>query len=83
MFRYHFLTVEVKAYLAPYESHTIYFLKELIQGQKKYLHCDRIRYLSVPQYEGLGIREMLAEALRYAVIRDYLPHEDEFRRLPR
>jgi hypothetical protein len=29
---YHFLTVECKFYLAPYESLTIYFLKDLITG---------------------------------------------------
>lgn len=39
--------------------------------------------MSVPQYEGLGIRDMLAVALQYPIIHDYLPHEDEFRRLPR
>ena len=75
--------MEVKAYLAPFENHTIYFLKDLIQGTKKFLHCDRVRYLSVPQYEGLGIKEMLSEAMKYPVIHDYLPHEDEYRRLPR
>ena len=77
------MTVEVKAYLAPYENHTIYFLKDLVQGTKKFLHCDKVRYLSVPQYEGLGIKEMISEALKYEVIHPYLPHEDEYRRLPR
>ena len=45
--------------MAPFENHTIYFLKALIQGAKKFIHCDRVRYLSLPQYEGLGIKEVL------------------------
>ena len=63
--RYHFLTVECRAYLAPLESNTIYFLKSLINGQRKFLHCDKVQYLSVPQYEGLGIKEFLIEAEKY------------------
>ena len=39
-----------------HECVTIYFLKDLVRGQKKFLHCDRVKYLSVPQYKGLGIR---------------------------
>ena len=56
-----FLTVECHAYLAPYECHTIYFIKALVQGAKKFMHADKVRYLSVPQYEGLGIKEILAQ----------------------
>lgn len=56
---YHFLTVECHAFLAPYECHTIYFLKSLIRGEKKFIHCDKVRYLSVPQYKGLGIAQFL------------------------
>ena len=44
---------------------------------------DRIRYLSLPQYEGLGIKEVLQQALSYVVCADYLPDQEEFRKLPR
>ena len=43
-----FLTVDCHAYLAPYECHTIYYLKEIIQGNKKFVNCDNVRYLSLP-----------------------------------
>ena len=49
--------MECRAYLAPHDCHTIYFLKSLINGERKFLHCDKVQYLSVPQYEGLGIKE--------------------------
>ena len=58
-------------------------MKQLVQGERKFIHCDRVRYLSVPQYEGLGIKEFIEEALRYPQTRQYLPDEEDFRRLPR
>jgi len=42
-----------------------------------------VRYLSVPQYEGLGIKEFIEEALRDPQTKQYLPDEEDFRRLPR
>ena len=32
---YNFLTLDVKAFLPPYENVTIYFLKDLLSGTKK------------------------------------------------
>jgi len=52
--------VDCHAYLAPYECHTIYFLKALIMGTRKFVHNDRVKYLSLPQFDGLGIKEILA-----------------------
>ena len=39
--------------------------------------------MSVPQYEGLGIKEFLNEAEKYPEIERYLPEADEQRKLPR
>ena len=81
--RYHFTTVECRAYLPPFENVTIYFLKALINGTKKYLHADRVQYLSVPQYEGLGIKEFLIEAAKYPDTEPYFPAAQDIRKLPR
>ena len=81
--RYHFTTVDCRAYLPPYDCVTIYFLKALISGKKKFLHADAVQYLSVPQYEGLGIKDFLAQAAQYPATEQYLPEQDELRRLPR
>ena len=69
--------------MPPYDCVTIYFLKALISGRKKFLHADRVAYLSVPQYEGLGIKEFLAEAGKFPDTEQYLPEADDLRRLPR
>ena len=36
----------------------VYFLKELLGGKKKMLTTAKIRTIHVPQYEGLGIKEI-------------------------
>ena len=80
---YHFATVECRAYLPPFENVTIYFLKALITGSKKFIHTDKVQYLSVPQYDGLGIKEFLCEAGKYPATEQYFPDADDLRRLPR
>ena len=55
----------------------------MIQGEKKFIGNDSVRYLSLPQYEGLGIKEVLQQALGYEVCTNYLPEQEEFRKLPR
>ena len=35
-----FLTVECHAYLAPFECHTIYFLKSIVGGSKRFINND-------------------------------------------
>ena len=60
--------MDCHAFLAPYECHTIFYMKDLIDGSKKFIHQDKVRHLSVPQYEGLGIREMIAEAEKYPIM---------------
>ena len=83
LFRYHFATVECRAYLPAYENVTIYFLKQLVAGKKKFLHADRVQHLSVPHYEGLDLREFFAQAAQHPETAAYFPDDDEFRKLTR
>ena len=62
---------------------TIYFMKSIVDGSKKFLHQDRVHHLSVPQYEGLGIKQMLVEAQKYPVMEHYLPDERDWKKIPR
>jgi hypothetical protein len=67
---YLLLVTEVGAYLPRLEHLTMYFLKGIISGKKKgecmntfYLNYlvikqKEVRYLYVPQYEGLGLKEI-------------------------
>ena len=64
-----FLSVTVGHYLCDYRCLTIYFLKDLVSGQKKCkynlivlikppldIKCDNIKYIFVPQYESLSLK---------------------------
>jgi len=42
---YTFLTLSVKAYMPDYRTITIYFLKDLISGKKKYIKQKDIQHL--------------------------------------
>ena len=77
------MTVDVKAFLPNYEVTSIYWLKSLIRGEKKFVKADKIRYLSVPQYKGLGIAQFLEQAQKYPEVLNYLPDQDEWIKLPR
>ena len=52
-------------------------------GKKKFISCDRIRYLSLPQYTGLAVKHILEQAQSHEVCAEYLPDADDFSKLPR
>ena len=68
---YGFLARDAKAYLSGYEGCSIYFLQALITGNKKCkyssvnitltidVHCDKIRHIEVPYYEGLAVANIM------------------------
>ena len=68
---YGFLSRDAKAYLSGYEGCSIYFLQALITGSKKCkysaivlklildVHCDKIRHIEVPYYEGLAVANIM------------------------
>ena len=55
---YTFLTIDGNAYLSPFDTLTVYFLRDLVAGRKKckwsflltivVVDAERVRYLQVP-----------------------------------
>ena len=92
---YTFLTVDGNAYLSAFDTLTMYFLKDLVSGVKKckytpngnmpVVNAERVRYVNVPQYEGLSQQEIcnfLATASEEMA--RYMPDElCEIKKLPR
>ena len=72
--------MELKAFLPAYNTVSIYFLKgkylqlietlcaDIISGKKKYIHCSKIQYLYIPQYDTCSIKAILAEAANYPLV---------------
>ena len=83
MFRFSFLTVEVGAYLPPYTSINVYFMKDLIAGIKRIMKVQEMKYLYVPQYETLSLGKILRFAQGYQGVFDFLPVEKDLLQLPR
>ena len=54
-----FLSSEVGAYLASYDTMTIYHLKEIASGSRRMILCTEIKHLNVPFFEGLKVEAMI------------------------
>ena len=92
---YTFLTIDGNAYLSAFDTLTVYFLKDLVAGNKKckcalngnmpVVNAERVRYVNVPQYEGLEhltICNFLDQAS--PEMARYMPDEHcEIKKLPR
>ena len=92
---YSFLCGQVKAYLAGYDSCSIYFLRSLVVGEKKCkytnyvtiiltdIKSEDICHLHVPYYDGLSIDKIVTESQKYPEVISYLPEGPDLARMPR
>ncbi len=56
---YRFLSCDVQIYLDSFETMTIWHLKDLAAGKKKKILSKAVKYISIPQYLGLSIADLL------------------------
>ena len=81
---YHFIAHENGAYLPPHDTVTWMHLRALQAGKKKIILGKDIKYLHVPQYENLSIKEFLKFADDYPFAMMCLPDRQvEIDKLPR
>ena len=80
---YRFLASEVKMYLPPLETITIWHCRDLQSGAKKRIRSDLVKHINVPQFEGLSIENMQAFAADYPQVARYFPIDKEMKKLPR
>ena len=59
---YRFLSFEVCAYLPPYDTVTIYHLKDIAAGNRTLIKAEAIKTLNIPHFEGLTVERMLHHA---------------------
>jgi hypothetical protein len=77
------LTVDVKAYLPPIQTVTVYFMKDLVTGVRKYVPMDRVVHIHVPAYESLKLEEIFAFFLQNEVVIPFMPEDKELRKMPK
>ena len=56
---YRFLSCDVQIYLDSFETMTIWHLKDLAAGKKKKILSKAVKYISIPQYLGLSVADLL------------------------
>ena len=52
---------------------TVYFLKDLISGNKKFIKQKDIQHLQIPNYEGLAIKDIGEFLSGYPDVENFLP----------
>ena len=63
---------------------SIDFLRDIISGKKKYLLQAKVSHIYVPQYEGLGLKEIYGHIDRDDNLKAYVPDDlKERARLPK
>ena len=62
---YRFLSAEVAAYLPPYETVSVFHLRDLCAKRRRILKCTDIKVMQLPHYDGLFILDLLGFAENY------------------
>ena len=58
-------------------------MKDMISGAKKFIRCDSVKHLYVPQYETLKCRLILDNIMTMPEVMKYLPDLKEIPKLPK
>ena len=81
---FRFLSSEAKIYLSPYETMTIWHLRDLASNKRKRIKADDMKHIEVPHFEGLSIENMLEYAAQFTEVMRALPIvRKEILKLPR
>ena len=67
---YNFLTREGEIYLPSKQDSTQKFLREIMNGGKLCIKCNKVSVIKVPHYKGLQVRELLKFASHKINIED-------------
>ena len=82
---FNFCTVECSFYVPPYDSVTLWHLRDVATKKKARILAKDAEHLYVPCYEELSIEKMILwlEASHPTFVRSYLPVEHELVKFPR
>lgn len=79
-----FVSGECECYLPDYELVTIWHLRDLASGKRTRINCDKVKHITIPQFEGLNQEDMVNFARKYPKAMRALPElQREIEKLPR
>ena len=81
---FRFLAFDVGAYLPPYATITVWHLRDLAGGKRKFVKAAEVKTIQVPHFDGLTFDSMMYHAKKFPGFQNYLPADDrEVEKLPR
>ena len=81
---YKFLTHDCGVYLAPYDTMTVWHMRDLCSGKRRRIDGKDVKHIMVPQFEGLAIKHMLTFGSNFTSVMESLPIvEGEILKMPR
>ena len=81
---YRFLTNDCGCYISGYETMTVWHMRDLCATKRMKIHCNDVKHIVIPQFDGLAIEDLLAYASNYPEVMRALPvTQKEIRKLPR
>lgn len=70
--------------MPPFDTVTVYFLKDIIEGTKRFVSTQSVRHLAVPQYQNLSMKCILDFLAQFEAMHLHMPSEShEIAKLPR
>ena len=69
------LSFDVGAYLPPYDSVTVWHLRDLAAGKWTIIKATAVKTIQIPHFEGLTIDKMLVHAMKSSTVCKCLPTE--------
>ena len=81
---YRFVGTECHAYVPPYDTVTIWHLRDLASHARTMIHAEKIKHINVPHFEGLTIDSIYEYGKMYPEVMKCLPElEEETKKMPR
>ena len=61
--------------MLPYKMVTKDYLKEVLQGRKKMLKMNEVRFINPPLFDEIAVKHLYHDVSQQALVRDYFPDE--------
>jgi hypothetical protein len=81
---YRFCSIDCSYYLSGYDTMTVWHMRDLVASKRRAIKSNKVRHITIPQFSGLSIEELLQYATRFPKVMEALPIvQKEVKKLPR
>ncbi len=81
---FRFLSFDCGAYLPPYDTVTVWHLRDIGSGKRAFIKAQEVKTIQIPHFDGLTVERMLLHAAQSNDVMQALPADQkEIHKLPR